>query len=105
MINTNAAENTAGRAVADRDKDRDKDREKVEKRRALGRGLESLLPGPRLASGGTVRREVASKEQVPHFVQEDRAKLGGGRLSSPAVASVVDKPMGEPIAGVIRAEV
>jgi len=105
MINTNAAENTAGRAVADRDKDRDKDREKVEKRRALGRGLESLLPGPRLASGGTVRREVASKEQVPHFVQEDRAKLGGGRLSSPAVASVVDKPLGEPIAGVIRAEV
>jgi ParB family chromosome partitioning protein len=35
---TMAAENTAGRAG---------DKEKVEKRRALGRGLESLLPGPR----------------------------------------------------------
>src|ERR1022692_2827869 len=37
-----AAENTAGRAG---------DKEKVEKRRALGRGLESLLPGPRVVVG------------------------------------------------------
>ena len=27
------------------------DKEKVEKRRALGRGLESLLPGPRVVAG------------------------------------------------------
>jgi ParB family chromosome partitioning protein len=48
-----AAENLAGRAgeahkVGDALKDKDK--EKVEKRRALGRGLESLLPGPRVVA-------------------------------------------------------
>ncbi len=31
--------------------EKDKDKEKVEKRRALGRGLESLLPGPRVVTG------------------------------------------------------
>ena len=108
MIN-NAAENTAGRTVAGREKDRDKDREKVEKRRALGRGLESLLPGPRLASPGAVRRELESREQVPHFVQQGEPNLGGSHLSSPvsspAVSTVVEKPLGEPVAGFIRAEV
>jgi ParB family chromosome partitioning protein len=48
-MTTSAAENTAGRVV---------DKEKVEKRRALGRGLESLLPGPRVV-GGTAARPVA----------------------------------------------
>jgi ParB family chromosome partitioning protein len=43
MTNTAAAENLAGRAGEKKD-------EKVEKRRALGRGLESLLPGPRVVS-------------------------------------------------------
>jgi ParB family transcriptional regulator, chromosome partitioning protein len=52
--------------------------EKVEKRRALGRGLESLLPGPRVVapaqdSGG------ASEKQVPHFVRNDKS-LGGATL-------------------------
>ena len=44
-MTTSAAENLAGRAG-------EKDKEKVEKRRALGRGLESLLPGPRVVPGG-----------------------------------------------------
>jgi ParB family chromosome partitioning protein len=35
--------------------DKDKDKEKVEKRRALGRGLESLLPGPRAVGGAGAR--------------------------------------------------
>jgi len=39
MTTSSAAGNLAGHS--------DKDKEKVEKRRALGRGLESLLPGPR----------------------------------------------------------
>ena len=39
MTNTVASENLAGR-----------EKEKVEKRRALGRGLESLLPGPRVVA-------------------------------------------------------
>jgi ParB family chromosome partitioning protein len=46
-MTTSAAENrAAGRAA---------DKEKVEKRRALGRGLESLLPGPRVVHGTAVR--------------------------------------------------
>ena len=47
-MTTSAAETTAGRVA---------DKEKVEKRRALGRGLESLLPGPRVV-GGTAARPV-----------------------------------------------
>ena len=46
-------------------------KEKVEKRRALGRGLESLLPGPRVMSGVPGQSgAAASKPQVPHFVRE-----------------------------------
>jgi ParB family chromosome partitioning protein len=45
-MTTSAAENTAGRVA---------DKEKVEKRRALGRGLESLLPGPRVVGGAAAR--------------------------------------------------
>jgi ParB family chromosome partitioning protein len=48
-MTTSAAENLAGRA-GEKDKDKDKDKDKVEKRRALGRGLESLLPGPRVVT-------------------------------------------------------
>jgi ParB family transcriptional regulator, chromosome partitioning protein len=44
-MTTSAAEKVAGQ-VAEKDKDKDK----VEKRRALGRGLESLLPGPRVVA-------------------------------------------------------
>src|SRR5579864_9750360 len=41
-MNTATAANVAGQG--------EKDRDKVEKRRALGRGLESLLPGPRVVA-------------------------------------------------------
>jgi ParB family chromosome partitioning protein len=78
-----ALENTAGRAG-------DKEKEKVEKRRALGRGLESLLPGPRavgtpLPSGG-----AGGKPQVPHFVRNEKA------IST-------DKPGVEAFAGALQA--
>ncbi len=69
MTNTAAAENRAAG---------EKDKEKVEKRRALGRGLESLLPGPRVvagtAAGGRAPGQsdgAAGKQQVPHFVRND----------------------------------
>ncbi len=39
---------TAGNLAGSSDKDKDKDKDKGEKRRALGRGLASLLPGPRV---------------------------------------------------------
>ncbi|MGA2414200.1 MAG: ParB/RepB/Spo0J family partition protein [Candidatus Sulfotelmatobacter sp.] len=59
--------------------------EKVEKRRALGRGLASLLPGPRvvgpdsrgpsLERGGDGSRGDAGEQQVPHFVRNDKSEV------------------------------
>jgi ParB family chromosome partitioning protein len=67
MTTTSAAEKVAG------------EKEKVEKRRALGRGLESLLPGPRVVTpvpraGGIPTHDsgAASGQQIPHSVRNDR---------------------------------
>ena len=55
----------------------DKDKEKVEKRRALGRGLASLLPGPRVVPGvGS-----AGGPQIPPPGRTDN--VGGGRNENP----------------------
>ena len=57
------------------------DKDKVEKRRALGRGLASLLPGPRVVppvAAATPAPVVApSEKQVPHFVRNDNAEGSG----------------------------
>ncbi|HWY21827.1 MAG TPA: ParB/RepB/Spo0J family partition protein [Candidatus Acidoferrum sp.] len=58
----------------------EKKEEKVEKRRALGRGLESLLPGPRVVTpsgaGGPVQDGgEGGEKQVPHFVRNDMASI------------------------------
>jgi ParB family transcriptional regulator, chromosome partitioning protein len=81
-MTTSAAENLAGHPAIE------KKEEKVEKRRALGRGLESLLPGPRVvvpaaeprAAGveprGSEARAAGSdgagEQQIPHFVRNDK---------------------------------
>jgi len=80
MTTTAAAENLAGRPVAEK-----KD-EKVEKRKALGRGLASLLPGPRVVGASTESRVPsggagapihgtgdASETQVPRFARDDKS--------------------------------
>src|ERR1700688_2972808 len=100
-MTTSAAENTAGRAG---------EKDKVEKRRALGRGLESLLPGPRVVTGGaSAASGAAGKPQVPHFVPNDKAALGDrSALNDGAVMSAGaagDHARAETIVGVIRAEV
>ena len=80
-MTTSAAENLAGRVG-------EKKEEKVEKRRALGRGLESLLPGPRVVVPSTEARVAAAEgggseastagsdgvgeQQVPRFARNDR---------------------------------
>jgi ParB family chromosome partitioning protein len=51
---------TAGNVAGQADKDKDKDKEKMEKRRALGRGLASLLPGPRVVPAAPTQVEQAS---------------------------------------------
>jgi ParB family transcriptional regulator, chromosome partitioning protein len=58
-MTTTAAENLAGRPVTEK-----KD-EKVEKRRALGRGLESLLPGPRVVAPSAESRVASPESRVP----------------------------------------
>jgi ParB family transcriptional regulator, chromosome partitioning protein len=71
-MTTSAAENLAGHA--------EKKDEKVEKRRALGRGLESLLPGPRVVAPGGAGAAVqgggdGGGKQIPHFVRNDKSSL------------------------------
>ncbi len=75
MTNTVAAENLAGRG--------EKDKEKVEKRRALGRGLESLLPGPRVVGPGQSGGAI-DKQQVPHFVRNDKTIATSGDVDTRA---------------------
>jgi ParB family transcriptional regulator, chromosome partitioning protein len=89
---TMAAENTAGRVG---------DKEKVEKRRALGRGLESLLPGPRVVGGPGQSGGAAGKQQVPHFVRNDKPLQGPGATADGplAIQAVVEHgaaPAGAP---------
>lgn len=97
---TSAAEKSAGHLG-------EKNKEKTGLRRALGRGLESLLPGPRVVGGaggaGSQGGGAASKPQVPHFVRNDNP-LGDQALSDPPVVRD-DRASGYPVAGTIRAVV
>jgi len=115
MTSSSAAGNVAGRAV---------DKEKVEKRRALGRGLASLLPGPRVVAPGQ-NSGADGKQQIPfdsaspggspafragsHFVRNDNANSSdaSGSNSDPSreVRAAASQPLGEAVPGTIRAEV
>jgi len=105
-MTTSAAETTVGRVA---------DKEKVEKRRALGRGLESLLPGPRVV-GGTAARPVvppsagdagsragaaAAHGSAPPNPSLHNSALHNSALHDPAAAA----PVGVPFDGTIRAVV
>jgi ParB family transcriptional regulator, chromosome partitioning protein len=104
---TSAAENLAGHAAGAAEK------EKVEKRRALGRGLESLLPGPRVvrpvavpptdpgapADGG----HAPGRPQVPSRlapVRNDNAASSGTAVTAAGHAS----PSAQTIASALPAE-
>jgi ParB family chromosome partitioning protein len=69
----------------------EKEKEKTEKRRALGRGLESLLPGPRIVTGG-----AASPAGVP--------RVGAGTAATvPRATDNISAP-GRDVAGNVSTE-
>jgi ParB family chromosome partitioning protein len=112
---TSAAEKAAGH-VAGHLAEKEKAAEKVEKRRALGRGLESLLPGPRVVPPTTSPLlPKAGRSGAP--IEVDTAAGAELRLAGQPEAAVPtsiavapfstrhDKVAGEAFDGVIRAEV
>src|SRR5947209_4208888 len=56
---------TAAGNLADKDKDREKEKEKPGMRRALGRGLASLLPGPRVVTPAAAAASAPSPAAAP----------------------------------------
>jgi hypothetical protein len=98
-MNTAAAGNLAG------EKEKDKDKEKMEKRRALGRGLASLLPGPRVVpqasavasaaappSGGHAGVAAATSPAVAHAAPASAAAVVIAPHPSAPAAEVTDYP-------------
>ncbi len=84
MTTTAAAENLAGRPAAEK-----KD-EKVEKRKALGRGLASLLPGPRVVVPSGTSATVA-REQPPQALNpESSVAPVGTAVPFPVADSALD---------------
>jgi ParB family transcriptional regulator, chromosome partitioning protein len=91
-MTTSTAANVAGQA--------EKDKEKVEKRRALGRGLDSLLPGPRVVSSNPApARAPQQVPQRPVPVRNDDIVEVGKSEGTPS-----DSDEGHKHDGVIRAE-
>ncbi len=105
-MTTSAAEKVAGQAVAE------KKEEKAEKRRALGRGLASLLPGPRVvrpspesrvasteAGVGAAGAEVGGgvgEQQIPRFARNDKNDAddkSGGNYKSDGVVGALEPPV------------
>jgi ParB family transcriptional regulator, chromosome partitioning protein len=90
-MTTSAAANTTGKAG-----EKEKDKEKTGIRRALGRGLESLLPGPRAvprapsvpAPGQS--GAAAGTQQVPHSVRNDKGEALDGVIQAVAETAVAD---------------
>src|SRR5579863_5517390 len=72
------------------------DKAKAEKRRALGRGLESLLPGPRVVAP---TQAGGAEQQVPHRLAPVRNdKEGVEQLQAESAAGL--RPAGQPGAAV-----
>jgi ParB family chromosome partitioning protein len=86
MTTTSAAENLAGHPA---------EKEKVEKRRALGRGLESLLPGPRVVAGTAVRPVSAPAETSGE--SSTRAEAPAPHVTSPPSREVREKDGAPPV--------
>ena len=89
-MTTSAAVNAAAHA------DKEKPADKAEKRRALGRGLESLLPGPRVVPRAAVppapgqSGAAAGAQQIPHSVRNDKGDALDGSIQAVAEHAAAD---------------
>jgi ParB family transcriptional regulator, chromosome partitioning protein len=87
MANTAAAENRA----VEKDK---AEKEKIEKRRALGRGLESLLPGPRAVPSPLTARESQGTAAEP--ISTRPGQRPGTTSDAPASGAAELRSAGQP---------
>jgi hypothetical protein len=77
----------------------DKEKEKMDKRRALGRGLASLLPGPRVVP--QAQPATVPAPSVPHPAQPAVATSGSSPASVAVSANAAEpSPVGQPVAAV-----
>src|SRR5271165_5734799 len=82
MTTSSAAEKVAGSGVGEK-----KEESKVEKRRALGRGLGALLPGPRVV--GSPESRVASPEAAPQGLKPGSSSALDGTAEAAPFPSAV----------------
>ena len=70
----------------------EKKEEKVEKRRALGRGLESLLPGPRVVAS-TEYRVPSTGSSAPQGLKPESSSATSGTAEAVPFPTSVDQPV------------
>ena len=75
MMTTTAAEKVVGSGVGEK-----KEESKVEKRRALGRGLASLLPGPRVVASPESRLSIPEPTTLPQGLKPESLPTQDGTL-------------------------
>ncbi len=69
---------------------------KDEKRRALGRGLASLLPGPRVVPSGELKAPTRERNDVPQgLTPRSGAASGGEAVALPGAGLAVDPPLAQ----------
>ena len=85
--------------------------EKVEKRRALGRGLASLLPGPRAVVNAEPRVANAvdqsgdgSETKVPHFVRDNKGEQAGPDAAQQAAPAAIAIPAQQHVVAMLDVE-
>ena len=73
--------------------DKDKEKEKNEKRRALGRGLASLLPGPRVLNPFAKKEETTTGAKAPVTPETDAAPSAGSGQAFSQTRGEVGHPL------------
>jgi ParB family chromosome partitioning protein len=87
-MTTSAAENLAGHPAIE------KKEEKVEKRRALGRGLESLLPGPRVVASSAQHLVPSAETLSPQGLKPESSPSPNGAAEAVPFPTAADAESG-----------